>query len=302
MSRSDEEGFHPHPGDPWHPGWVGEDDDDVDPFAAAPEKPDAGRRPKKRGRFGRRKGGAGARGPRRLRSRRRRSARAFRVGGLRRRAGRRRPRIGRCRTTGPSWTDEGGSSVEFESAFTVGGDVGSDDADLDDILGEPSTAPEPAAPRPGPAIRPRMPAEIGLDLGFDTPDPEASGRGELDLSMLGLTDEPPVPAEEPTLLLDEVVLPDLPDLSRHWPIRQRARCPDGMTTTRDDESIPHLDDLLSRIGEPDDAADDSGRRDHRDPRGVRCRRPDQSSRGCRRRPPQPGLRSAHRAGAGDDGR
>ena len=28
MSRSDEEGFHPHPGDPWHPEWAGGVDDD----------------------------------------------------------------------------------------------------------------------------------------------------------------------------------------------------------------------------------------------------------------------------------
>ena len=56
MSRSDEEGFHPHPGDPWHPDWEGgvDDDDTVDPFAPPlPEEPVA---PAERRRlFGRRK-------------------------------------------------------------------------------------------------------------------------------------------------------------------------------------------------------------------------------------------------------
>ena len=33
----------------------------------------------------------------------------------------------------PAWTDEGGSSVDFESAFTVGGDVGPDDTDEQDV-------------------------------------------------------------------------------------------------------------------------------------------------------------------------
>ena len=56
MSRSDEEGFHPHPGDPWHPEWQGgvEDDDTADPFAPPiPEEPAAPT--EKRRLFGRRK-------------------------------------------------------------------------------------------------------------------------------------------------------------------------------------------------------------------------------------------------------
>ncbi|MCJ7725642.1 MAG: hypothetical protein MUP76_04555, partial [Acidimicrobiia bacterium] len=230
MSRSDEEGFHPHPGDPWHPGWEGVDDDDADLFAPKPEKPAAKDRPKTRGRFGRRKA-------EQEQDEEPEPATHEPV---------ETPDDDLPEPSGweaydddliaadlesvvsdvaPSWTDEGGSSVEFESAFTVGGDLGSDDAVAEDLPGEPDLD---------------APSEDGFDLG-----------------TVGLTGEPAAPgtSEEPTLLLDEIVLPDLPDLSGLAATAEDAEEArgSGVGESPDDEPIPHLDELLSSRGRGDDS-------------------------------------------------
>jgi phosphatidate cytidylyltransferase len=171
LSRSDEEGFHPHPGDPWHPEWEGgvDDDDTADPFAPPiPEEPAAPA--EKRRLFGRRKpkkkpdpdagdqavdegadlpaesAGWGAAMEDEVIAADLESVAADDF---------------------PAWTDEGESSVDFESVFTVGGDVGT---------GETSAA--------EPADLPDLPAP---------PEPSADD----------LVDE------EPTESLDEIVLPDV---------------------------------------------------------------------------------------------
>ncbi|MCB2224920.1 MAG: hypothetical protein KQH83_12190, partial [Actinobacteria bacterium] len=179
MSRSDEEGFHPHPGDPWHPGW--DEDGGEDPFASAPEDDasDEEKPRRRRGLFGRRKSRAeepSAGVPEEF----------VDDGGL--------PEPGGWETlddemvvadlesiapeSAPSWTDEGGSSVEFESAFTVGGDL--------------STGEEEAV------------------------DPDADADADaLDADALA-ADALPTP-EEPTEILDAVALPDLPELAGAGP-------------------------------------------------------------------------------------
>jgi len=184
LSPTDEEGFHPHPGDPWHPGWGGEGDEDVDPFAPEPDEvePAVEDRPKKRGLFGRRKPASRdepgspddfAASDDELAEPSGWEAYDDEIVAA---------DLESVVSEGlPAWTDEGGSSVEFESAFTVGGGTGEqDDAAL------PGTEPAP------------------------------EGADDLDLDPLGLTDDgavPDVSGEDPTLLLDEIVLPDLPDIS-----------------------------------------------------------------------------------------
>ncbi|MBU1494891.1 MAG: hypothetical protein KJ956_13115, partial [Actinobacteria bacterium] len=219
MSRSDEEGFHPHPGDPWHPGWDDEVDDDVEPLVPKHREvePAAEDRPKRRGRRGRRKP----------------------------------PKAGESAPPDdfaasdedlpepsgweayddelvaadlesmvppgvPTWTEEGGSSVEFESAFTVGGDLGPDDAGEQD-------APAPPGIVPGPA----------------------TGGGP-DLSAPGPTGEPlPVAADEdPTMLLGETVVPDVPDLSA-------LPAPEEASDAAAEDSLRRLDALLGD-GDDDD--------------------------------------------------
>jgi len=216
LSRSDEEGFHPHPGDPWHPGWEGgvEDDDATDPFA--PPTPDEPEAPAgKRRLFGRRKrkrksepdvadepledddDAASPAGPSGWDAAIEDGATAADMESV-------------VTDESPAWTDEGGSSVDFESVFTVGGDLGTGETVAEEPADLPSLPPLPDPPADeliGEAPTELLDEIILPDVGGDVVAPDE----DLDL----VPDAPVVSDEVPLDLLDEISLPAADDAEPH---------------------------------------------------------------------------------------